>query len=127
MARSGTRSTTWIPLDVRFPRHRKVVLLTRDVRYRHIEALCHCRELDTGGHISQAEVDELMRDLSPAKRRAAVDALLDAGLWRMNGGGYVMHDWEDWNQSLDDQRAKDAARKRDERERKKRGQEADVE
>lgn len=113
---SLTRSTTWLPLDVRFPRHRKVVSLPRELRYRHLEALCHCREHDTDGRITPAEVDELMRDLTPQRRRSATDALVDAGLWDVNGNGFVMHDWDEWNGVLDQRRAKDAARKRRERE-----------
>lgn len=116
---SGTRATTWIPLDVRFPRHRKVVRLSRELRYRHIEALCLCREMDNGGHLSREEVDDLMRDLTPRKRVQAVDALVEAGLWDQNGSGWYMHDWDDWNDALDERRARDRERKREERRRKR--------
>lgn len=111
------RNTTWVQVDVRFPRHRKVVQLERDLRYRFIEALCHCREHNTGGEISEGEALELMRDLRPAKARQAAEALVAAGLWDRSEGGYRIHDWDEWNGSLDRTRKGNAERQKAKRER----------
>lgn len=72
----------------------------------------------SASYLTDGEVDErFVRSWfdSPTRRRRAVGALVDSGLWVPNGRGWTIHDYLDYNKS----RAEVLARRRADRKRKR--------
>lgn len=93
----------WVRLDDGFSDHPKVVGLSDSAFRTHVSALCYCNRHLTDGHV-------------PAViGNSCVDELVDAGLWSMNGSGYVIHDYLEFQPSrasVLEERAKAAERMR---------------
>ena len=86
---------TYLKLDDLFAEHPKVDPLS-DAAFRlHVAGLLMCSRLLTDGFVEEAKVSRLV----PRYKRASLQALLDAGLWRRKRGGYEIHDYLDWNAS----------------------------
>ncbi|MFP3986933.1 hypothetical protein U9R90_05400 [Streptomyces sp. E11-3] len=83
-------------LDDRFPSHRKIALLTDRAFRLHVSALCWCAENLTDGRISDRELT-LVAHIRGLK--ATAKQLEDAGVWDRNDGGWVIHDFLDYNPS----------------------------
>lgn len=106
----------WARLDDKFfthPKVRKVWHEHRPALGLHTLALSYCMCHGTEGRLSAEFVEDQMPD--PGERDAAVAALVDAGLWKKNGDGWIVHDFLHYNPSNDDVEA----RRRVDRERKK--------
>jgi hypothetical protein len=86
----------WVRLDDRFPSHRKVALLSDRAFRLHVSAICWCAENLTDGHISDRELP-LVAHIRAIKVTAK--QLEDAGLWDRTDGGWVIHDYLDYNPS----------------------------
>ncbi|MFD3520473.1 hypothetical protein [Streptomyces sp. NPDC058653] len=100
----------WVRLDDRFPSHRKVALLSDRAFRLHVSAICWCAENLTDGHVSDRELT-LVAHVRGVK--ATAKQLEDAGLWDRVDGGWVVHDYLDYNPSRDQvlaERKKNAAR-----------------
>lgn len=104
-ARKESTVMTWAKLDDSFPEHPKVVVLS-DAAFRvHVTALCYCARLLTDGFVPTATV----RTVKPKILRELL-----ADLWEPIEGGYIIHDYLDWNgskASVLDRRRKGAERK----------------
>lgn len=101
---------SWLRLDDKFTRHRKVASLS-DAAFRlHVTALSHAAEFETDGHISTADL-AVMPSLPRGRKLAeAIKSLVSAELWHADGdGGWQIHDFLDWNPSRESQSAKRAA------------------
>lgn len=100
---------TWLKLDDKFARHRKVAPLS-DAAFRlHVTALLHCAEQLTDGEITNADL-KVMPSLPTGRRLvAALQELVDGGLWVVVDGGWALHDFADWNPSSAAIKAKQAA------------------
>lgn len=104
----------WARLDDKFFTHPKV---RKAWRHKpaiglHALALSYCMCHGTEGHVSTEFVDDQIPD--PGERDAAVAALVDAGLWKVNGDGWIVHDFLHYNPSNADV----AARRESDRKRK---------
>lgn len=88
----------WVRLDDRFPRHSKVTTLRARSVCLHVEALCWSAENLTDGAILATQVQKITR-LSKDSCAAAVVDLVQAGLWDVVPGGWVIHDYLDYNPS----------------------------
>lgn len=89
---------TWVKLDDRFPSHRKIALLADRAFRLHVSALCWCAENLTDGYVSERELPLVARLRNP---RAAAKELVGAGLWDRVDGGWLVHDYLDYNPSRD--------------------------
>jgi hypothetical protein len=104
---------SWAKFDDRFPSHLKVLRLS-DAAFRlFVTSVCVCCEQLTDGRIDAEVIASLPRAPQGAKLKAAIAELVGAGLWEVDTGGWLVHDFSDWNPPADHVRAKrDAARDR---------------
>lgn len=103
--REAPPMSTFVPLDIGFPQHWRVRQLGRGVAfYAHILALCYCKAYLTDGVVNRGVIAAWMRDGSLT--RSALTLLESSGLWLPNSfsaeGGYVIHDWLDYNRSAEE-------------------------
>ncbi|MCX5253566.1 hypothetical protein OOK27_05185 [Streptomyces canus] len=108
----------WARIDDRFPSHRKIALLSDRAFRLHVSAICWCAENLTDGHVGDREL-ALVANVRGIK--ATAKQLEDAGLWDRVDGGWVVHDYLDYNPSRDQvlaERKKNAERQERFRQRK---------
>ena len=110
---------TWAKIDDQFHAHPKVQKAWQAAPRAiglHLLALSHASAYLTDGHVSEAFVTQQVPVVR--ERLKTVDALLDAGLWHLDGdGGWEIHDYLEFN----DSRAKVEARRRADSKRKNYG------
>lgn len=107
---------TWLKKDDRYPEHRKIRRLSDGAYRLHDTALHYAAKDETDGLIRTEDIDELQHG---RRLRRHIPDLMAAGLWEPVDGGWVLHDFLDWNPSHEQQEAKRAAdRKRQQRFRK---------
>lgn len=97
----------WARLDDSFCMNRKVKQAWRQHRASlglHALALSYCAGQLTDGVVDRGVVAEWMPN--GPQGRAAVAALVDAGLWGVHSEGWIIHDWLDYNPSAQETRAK---------------------
>jgi hypothetical protein len=116
---------TWARFDDRYPRHRKVDGLS-DAAFRlDVSAVCWCAENLTDGVVLVTELCQVSR-LKGTKASKAAAELVAAGRWDVIAGGWVIHDYLDYNPSKAKVLAeREAARRRQERKRQSNGQYGD--
>ena len=83
-------------LDDNFADHPKIAGLS-DAAFRlHVAGICYSARHLTDGLLAADEAPRLVRRF----RKAALNELLDRGLWdRVLDGAYAIHDYLDWNPS----------------------------
>ena len=91
-------TVTWVRLDDNFPGHRKVLAASPEALWLHIEGLCYCAHQQTDGAIPSTALTKLTRFSKPKAARLAA-RLVEAGLWEVNGTGWMVHDYLDYNPS----------------------------
>jgi hypothetical protein len=100
----------WVRIDDSFFSHPKVVEAGAEASGLYVWALAYSSRHLTDGHVSPAWVAQVM-----GKRAARVaEALVTAGLWEVNGSGWVIHDYLTYNPTkaqVEDKRRKDSERK----------------
>jgi flagellar biosynthesis GTPase FlhF len=114
----------WVRLDDHLPSNRKIALLSDRAFKLYIFALCWSSANLTEGRIVERELPLISRIRSP---RSAADELAQAGLWESVAGGWVIHDFLEYNPDrarVKAQRAANAARQQAFRDRKKAEREA---
>ncbi|MEU8968093.1 hypothetical protein AB0D11_02260 [Streptomyces monashensis] len=104
----------WARLDDRFPSNRKVRLITDGAFRLYVSAICWSAENLTDGVVKTAEL-RLVADVRAARTRAK--ELVEAGLFEeLNGVGWKIHDYHDYNptaeQVREDRKAKTARQQR---------------
>jgi hypothetical protein len=109
---------SWSKIDDLLPHHQKIVGAGKDgdrVFGWYVAAICYAQRHYSDGIIRVADLPIILPGCGrpPAKILTWLEQL---GLWdRIEGGGWYIHDYLDWNESAADRRAKlakDAARKR---------------
>jgi hypothetical protein len=104
---------SWAKLDDKFPRHRRVRRLRRDVasKWLHVVAICFCCEHLTDGHIDAIDLEQIIAeaDIPKAAGVRSVPRLVEAGLWEETPNGYLIRDFLDYNPSSEKVRAGRAA------------------
>lgn len=89
---------TFVRLDHGMPENRKVMGLS-DAAFRlYIEAICWCSRQESDGHIPSAFIKRL-------GRAKAVRELVEAGLLDEAVGGYLVHDYLDFQRSSEEIKA----------------------
>ena len=82
----------WVALDDKFAHHPKINQLT-DAEFRAwASALGYAQMYRTKGHIPSKALASI-----PRATPKIASALVEAGLWHVNGDGWVIHDWDDYN------------------------------
>lgn len=84
---------TWVRLDEQFARHPKVVAAGPVGMAMQVSALCYCNEYLTDGFVPHAIVPTL---LTISKPGAVVEKLVEVGLWEKVDGGWLVHDFHDY-------------------------------
>lgn len=110
---------TWTKIDDQLHAHPKVQMAWQACRASlglHLLALSHAGAYLTDGHVSETFVNAQLP--KAAERRKAIEALVSAGLWdQWPEGGWVIHDYLEFNES----RADVTSRRRADSNRKRRG------
>lgn len=103
----------WVKLDDGFFRHPKVIRAGRDARDLNMAAWCYSSSTLTDGLIETAVLPQLAADAGVRNPKRLANRLVDVGLWEVAPGGYVIHDYLQYNPSREQvlkQRAETAAR-----------------
>jgi len=81
---------TWVRIDEGFPEHPKVIAAGPIASWLHVCALAYCNRQLTDGVITTA----VLARLSDGRRNTAhAAALVEAGLWEVIDGGWLIHDF----------------------------------
>lgn len=94
----------WAYISDDLPSHPKITAAEAadsSAPWLFVAGICHCRRHLTGGFIDKAMVPRLIGKVRPR----AVQALLDVGLWVDDGAMYRVHDYAEWNETEDKQKA----------------------
>lgn len=114
---AGTR---WVRLDTHYFTNPKISALSRDARDLHLASIVWTAEHEQDGAVPTHVLDALAA-MTKVRRNAvtkAVEQLVCAGLWQVNGHGWHVHDFEVMNRqvlkaTLDERRLKWAKAKAD--------------
>ena len=86
---------TFVRLDHGMPENRKVMGLTDSAFRLYVEAICWCSRQESDGHIPSA----FIRRMGKTK---AVQELVKSGLLDDAVGGYMVHDYLDFQRSAEE-------------------------
>jgi hypothetical protein len=95
------RSMSWIRIDDGFSTHRKLATIGANGVTIYIAGLCFCARHATGGRIDKAEVAQLWRFGRVPIAQTCL-RLVAAKLWEDRGDHYIVHDYEQYNESADE-------------------------
>lgn len=103
---------TWVRIDDNFPEHPKVDALSDAAFRMHVAGLCYANR-----HLTDGLIPDRMprRFIHGDNVSGAVDELVDSGLWKTVPGGWMVHDYLEYQPS----RAEAEARKVANRERQR--------
>ena len=87
---------TWARFDDGFPGHRKIRRLTDGAYRLHTTAICFCAHDLTDGFVTREDIAEMESIRQPEKRIAE---LVKADCWAVAVGGWMIHDYLDYNPS----------------------------
>jgi len=90
--------SSWVRIDTRFPNHPKVLDIGPFGEALWLRGMCYAGEHLTDGFIPTRYITR-MGDM---KGLTVADVLVGAGLWAKTQGGYVIHDYLDWQRSRDE-------------------------
>jgi hypothetical protein len=95
---------SWVKMDDKFPRHRRIRELRRDTaaKWLHVTALCFCSEHLTDGRIDDIDLPSILdaSELTDRIGKRSINNLVAVGLWESTGAGsYVIRDFLDYNPS----------------------------
>lgn len=109
---------TWLKNDDSFPSHRKIRRLPDGAYRLHHTAMCYAAHDETDGLIQADDIEEMQHG---KRLRKHIPVLVDAGLWEPVDGGWVIHDFLDYNPSHEQLETKrEADRERQNRSRMRR-------
>jgi hypothetical protein len=84
----------WARIDDDFPNHPKVWRVGPDGVALFLEGLCHAAKFLTDGALPKADVERMRLVRKPMVTAAK---LVEVGLWEVDGDGYRIHDYHDYN------------------------------
>jgi hypothetical protein len=85
----------WVKIDDGFPDNPKVDRLSDGAFRLYVSALCDCQRHLTDGRVDTKRIQRLV----PKFKKAYITELVEAGLWEVNGQGFVVHDFELYNRT----------------------------
>jgi hypothetical protein len=86
----------WVKLDDQFPDHPKVVAAGPAAGWLYVCGLAYCSRYLTDGFIPKDQIRRLA-DVGSTQKHA--EALVAVGLWERTEGGYLVHDYLEYNPS----------------------------
>lgn len=92
----------WVRLDDGFYDHPKARAVGKDGRELYIAGLCRVAATLSDGFIPDADL-QLVAAKAEVKPRPTVARLVEARLWERVEGGWLVHDYHDWNPTADEQ------------------------
>lgn len=110
----------YVPLDVNYARDRAIAAAGEEAELLYLRALAYCKGTFSEGFVPDHEVDEIAKRLKRVPQRIA--ALVREELWSVTDGGWLIRNWNRWNESSEEVQAKrerEAERQRRKRERDK--------
>lgn len=87
----------WVKVEDQLPNNLKVMSVPPVARYLYVCGLCMCAHQLTDGEIPGPTVQLLLAQAGATKKHA--QALVDAGLWVAEGGGFRVPDYLEYNPS----------------------------
>jgi hypothetical protein len=87
----------WFRVDEGFPEHPKVLRAGGDAAWLHVCAMAYTARSLTDGFIPAAMLNRLSDRRNPAKLAAT---LVEVGLWETSDGGWLIHDWHEYQPSV---------------------------
>jgi hypothetical protein len=107
---------TWVRLEDCYFTHRKVADLSKDAKLLDLAAIAYSARELRDGVLSRADVRIVAAEVDVDEALVVAGQLVSAERWgRVQGGGFVIHDYLQYNPSREqvlEQRARDAERKR---------------
>lgn len=101
---------SWLRIEGRMPQHHKIAPLS-DAAFRlHVTAMAWSVEAKSDGHLPTRVPATLTRAPQGKKLKDAVAELVEAGAWRPETDGHVIHDFLDWNLSAAELTARSEAK-----------------
>src|SRR5262245_10798864 len=104
----------WVRLDDGFADHPKIKRAGPLATWLHVAGLCYASRYSTDGHLPVEVIPTLasFQDLV-VQVQTLVDRLVEVKLWERAEGGFVIHDFLDYNPSAEKVKAeREAARQR---------------
>lgn len=92
---------SWVRIDDVMPEHPKVAGLSDRAFRAHVEAMCYAARSRTRGRLATSVVRRY------GWHRSALE-LVEAGVWEEVGDGWVIHDFETYNPTRDEEAAHEA-------------------
>lgn len=89
----------WLKIDDGFVEHSRIEPLSDKAFRLHIAALCICARKLTDGHVS--EKDAKVIQVMAGSRAKHVHELVQFGVWEVNGDGWNIRDYLDYNPSAE--------------------------
>lgn len=99
---------SWVKLDDAFFDNDKIVAVGRDARDLYLAGLCYCARSLTDGFIPEDRICRLALEASITDIKEAIQRLTRVvrgakwPLWETTQGGYVVHDYREYNPCADD-------------------------
>lgn len=109
----------WVRIDDQLSDHPKIVAAGPDAAWLFITGLCYASRYLTDGFIPEAQVRRLSDVKNPS---AAAKRLVSNGLWDVVEGGYMIHDYLDYNtdaETIKEHRKRNAERQSRHRDKQK--------
>lgn len=88
----------WARFDDQFPDHPKVVKVGPLAAWLSVCAVCYCSRYLTDGFVPEAQLRKLADVKDPV---SLAERLVDAGVWERCDGGFMVHDYLEYNPSRD--------------------------
>lgn len=96
----------WVRLDEQFPDHPKVAIAGPLASWLHVCALAYCNRLLTDGFVPTSQVGKLAdySEIDPGEGYPInpidlANRLVEVGMWEKATGGYLIHDFHDFQPS----------------------------
>ncbi len=91
---------TWVKMDDCFRDHPRFVDASSGLVGVYLSGLAYSNRYCLDGHIPATALSKIAPAETPKQRERIIAELLQRGLWEIHpGGGYVVHDYLQWNDS----------------------------
>lgn len=113
----------WVKIDDRAPQHPKLISVSLAARWYWLTSLCYAAQYLTNGLLTEQAAYSLGSTslITRKQTKDCIAELLRVRLWEETDGGYVIHDYLDYNPSADATRQRRTADKERQRAWRERG------
>ena len=101
---------SWVKMDDQWPFHRKLRLVEPLDRLMWAMSIPYSSSQNTDGRLDGPMIEMVAFCAGVTKPYEAADRLVAAGLWELDAGGWVIHDYLDFNPSAEKRAAVSEAR-----------------